>query len=123
MRLIFDMVYLLPTKPSVARGAVDWLREQCDDVVENCHLVLNSVGLTTLLALTSLWTISTPRYHYLAYLHMHAFTHSNPAVYSTTTTSEVSVKASNTSDEIVIETFKIQQMNNEKLRLGTHYLA
>ncbi len=63
LRLIFDMVFLLPNKPSVARGAVDWLREQCDDVVENCHLALNSVGLTTLLALTSLWTISTPRYH------------------------------------------------------------
>ncbi len=54
---------------------------------------------------------------------MHAFTHSNPAIYSTTPSTEVSVKASNASDEIVIENFKIQQMNNEKMRLGTHSLT
>ena len=40
-----------------ARNCIDWLREVCDEVPENCQKVLKSPGLHPLIVILSIWSV------------------------------------------------------------------
>ena len=57
LELLVDLVLALPQNSQLARGAIDWLREVCDDNLSNCQKVLRSPGLLPVLVLLSSWDL------------------------------------------------------------------
>ena len=56
LSLLIDIGICLPQKAQVACIIVDWLINMCNDCVENSAIVLDTIGLTPLLTMISLWT-------------------------------------------------------------------
>jgi len=59
LTLLFDIAISSPKKPQIARSMIDWLREVCDNIIENCAFVLETQSLPQLLLLLSLWSVSS----------------------------------------------------------------
>eukprot|EP01034_Spumella_vulgaris_P023689 gene23689-29934_t len=55
LELLIDVVASSGTEFQLARSAVDWLREICDDHVDNCQTYLKTVGLVPVLVILSVW--------------------------------------------------------------------
>ena len=58
LSLIVDIAVSLEARPALSRGAIDWLRELCDENVGNCRLVLQTVGVLPFLIIMSMWTLT-----------------------------------------------------------------
>jgi hypothetical protein len=58
LELLVDVVASSCTELQLARSAMDWLREICDDQAENSHTYLKTVGLLPLLVILSVWGLS-----------------------------------------------------------------
>eukprot|EP01038_Epipyxis_sp_PR26KG_P004498 gene4498-6355_t len=59
LELLIDMTLTCHSNLQITRSAVEWLREVCDELLENCQVVLKSGTLIPLLAALSLWEINT----------------------------------------------------------------
>jgi hypothetical protein len=55
LELLIDVVASTSTEFQLARSAVDWLREICDDHTDNCQTYLKTVGLVPVLVILSVW--------------------------------------------------------------------
>ena len=58
LSLLFDIIVASPKKPQIARSMIDWLREICDNMIENCAFILELSSLFPVLILLSLWSVN-----------------------------------------------------------------
>jgi hypothetical protein len=57
LELLMDLVLALPRHSHLARATIDWLREVCDEHLQNCQKVLKSPGLLPVLVMLSSWEL------------------------------------------------------------------
>lgn len=58
LETLFDIIITNTKEPTYyARNCIDWLREICDEMPENCQKVLKAPGFQPLLVLLSIWNI------------------------------------------------------------------
>jgi hypothetical protein len=65
LELVFDIIVSIAStstasNTSMARNAVDWLKEVCDEVIENSQKVLKTLGINYFLLLLSIWNAGEP---------------------------------------------------------------
>jgi len=57
---LLDLLFLIVLSSrncQLARSAVDWMREICDDEIQNCQKLLKSAGLVPVLVMLSVWDV------------------------------------------------------------------
>lgn len=59
LELLLNMVIISSKDCQLARSLIDWLREICDEEVNNCQKVLKHSGLFPLLVMLSVWEIGS----------------------------------------------------------------